>query len=56
MTLLSHLQEGGDLSTFENNYGYTPDSLNPVVTSAEFILKVSANRDFKRAGGGVMTQ
>jgi hypothetical protein len=43
MTILSHLQEGGDLSTFENHYGYTPDSVNPVVTSAEFILKVSVN-------------
>ncbi len=42
MTILSHLQEGGDLSTFENHYGYTSDSVNPVVTSAEFILKVSA--------------
>ncbi|KAF8491178.1 hypothetical protein F5888DRAFT_1069691 [Russula emetica] len=39
MTILSHLQEGGDLSTFENHYGYTSDSVNPVVTSAEFILK-----------------
>jgi hypothetical protein len=35
MTILSHLQEGGD------NYGYTSDSVNPVTTSAEFILKVS---------------
>jgi hypothetical protein len=46
MTILSHLQEGGDLSTFENHYGYTSDSVNPVVTSAEFILKVSANGTF----------
>ena len=46
MTILSHLQEGGDLSTFENHYGYTSDSVNPVVTSAEFILKVSANGIF----------
>ena len=35
MTILSHLQEGA-----ENNV-YTSDSVNPVVTSAEFILKVS---------------
>ena len=46
MTILSRLQEGGDLSTFENHYGYTSDSANPVVTSAEFILKVSANGTF----------
>lgn len=38
MTILSRLQEGSDLE-----YGYTSDSVNPVVTSAEFILKVSAN-------------
>lgn len=46
MTILPHLQEG-DLSPFENHYGYTSDSVNPVVTSAEFVLKVSA-RHFKR--------
>jgi hypothetical protein len=46
MTILSHLQEGGDLSTFENHYGHTADSVNPVVTSAEFILKVSVNGTF----------
>jgi hypothetical protein len=43
MTILSRLQEAGDLLTFEPHNGYTPDSLNPVVTSAEFVLKVSAN-------------
>lgn len=42
MTILSHLQEGGD------SYGYTSDSVNPVVTSAEVILKVSANGTFSR--------
>jgi hypothetical protein len=39
MTILSHLQEGGE---------YTSDSVNPVVTSAEFILKVSTNGTFSR--------
>jgi hypothetical protein len=39
MTILSRPQEG-DLLTFENHYGYTPDSINPVVASAEFVLKV----------------
>jgi hypothetical protein len=39
MTILSRPQEG-DLLTFENHYGYTSDAVNPVVTSAEFVLKV----------------
>jgi hypothetical protein len=42
MTILSRLQEGGEF-TFETHYGYTPDSINPVIASAEFVLKVSAN-------------
>jgi hypothetical protein len=40
MTILSRLQEGGEL---EDHYGYNPDSVNPVIASAEFVLKVSAN-------------
>ncbi len=48
MTILSHLQEGGE------NYGYTSDSVNPVVTSAEFILNVSAKTPLLTAGG-IMT-
>lgn len=42
MTILSPLQEGGNL-TVENHYEYTRDSINPVIASAEFVLKVSAN-------------
>jgi hypothetical protein len=42
MTILSPLQEAGNL-TVEEHYGYTPDSINPVIASAEFVLKVSAN-------------
>ena len=42
MTILTPLQEGGDLSV-EKHYEYTPDSINPVIASAEFVLKVSAN-------------
>ncbi len=43
MTILSRLQEGGDLTTFEDHYGHASDSVNPVVTSAEFVLKVRVN-------------
>jgi hypothetical protein len=39
MTILSRPQEG-DLLTFENHYGYTQDAVNPVIPSAEFVLKV----------------
>jgi hypothetical protein len=42
MTILSRIQEGGDF-TYETHYGYTPESINPVVASAEFVLKVSTN-------------
>ncbi|KAI0000286.1 hypothetical protein BJV77DRAFT_1057973 [Russula vinacea] len=38
MTILSRIQEGGDF-TYETHYGYTPESINPVVASAEFVLK-----------------
>jgi len=44
MTILSRLQEGGDL-TFEKHYGYTPDSINPVIASADFVLNNGQTAD-----------
>ena len=50
MTILSRLQDGG---SFENQYGYTPDSINPVIASADFVLKVSTNCYLFLAAGAV---
>jgi hypothetical protein len=42
MTILSlNRPQEVDLLTFENHPGYPPDAVNPVVASAEFVLKVS---------------
>ncbi|KAI0249060.1 hypothetical protein BJV78DRAFT_1276328 [Lactifluus subvellereus] len=38
MTVLSRPQEA-DLLTYENHYGCAPDTINPVVASAEFVLR-----------------